>query len=106
MQARRSDASSAHEEKKTESTTQADELISIRQLRGRRAATAVEVELDDEADITKGASAVLVCRSRGPGAPRPPCPPSPTVCSRSLFPCPSRPTVNLRASLLPPPPIF
>ena len=53
-QARRSDASGAHEEKKTESTTQADELISIRQLRGRRAATAVEVELDDEADITKG----------------------------------------------------
>ena len=54
-QARRSDAASTQEEKKTETTAQADELISIRQLRGRRAATAVEVELDDEADITKGA---------------------------------------------------
>jgi hypothetical protein len=65
VQARRADSSSTHEEKKAEATTQADELISIRQLRGRRAATAVEVELDDEADITKGACAPLPRAYRG-----------------------------------------
>lgn len=43
------------EEKKAEAQAQPDDLIAVRQLRGRRAATAVEVDLDDEADITKGA---------------------------------------------------
>ena len=50
-------ATAADEEKKSEpgaATVQADDLIAIRQLRGRRAATAVEVDLDDAADITKG----------------------------------------------------
>ncbi len=68
MQARRQStiAASGDEEKKTEVTSQADDLIAIRQLRGRRAATAVEVDLDDEADITKGSqrlpvSPVCVC---------------------------------------------
>lgn len=46
-------ADAENEEKKVEVTSQADDVIPIRQLRGRRAASAVEVELDDEADIIK-----------------------------------------------------
>jgi coatomer subunit beta len=55
---RQASAAAGEEEKKTEAVSHADELIAIRQLRGRRAATAVEVDLDDEADITKGACRV------------------------------------------------
>jgi hypothetical protein len=62
LQARRAETNASVQEKKTEATAQPDDLISIRQLRGRRAATAVEVELDDEADITKGAALNLSCR--------------------------------------------
>jgi len=59
IDARRDAAAAAggEEEKKTEAVAQADDLIAIRQLRGRRAATAVEVDLDDEADITKATGA-------------------------------------------------
>lgn len=55
IKARREASSADEEEKKAEASmvSEADDLIPIRQLRGRRAATAVEVEMDDEADIIK-----------------------------------------------------